>query len=291
MLRLLVVEGNKREQRERRSSIGGKTPAQGYGDVLSNLSKQVIFDICTPADIGANLPDKAGLSDYDGIALTGSALNLYDMHPEITQQIELAKTALQSGTPIFGSCWGLQVLSAAAGGDTQTCAIRKNPQGREVPIARKICLNDAGINHAMFAGKPYLFDAPAIHLDEVALMPREAKLLASNHMSQVQAYELIIGKTVAWGVQYHPEYNMHDLSLIMTALKTTMFNEGFFKTEEAFEEYCLDFKALHDNPQEKALRWKYGFDDTLLLQEHRERELMNWIDHLVKPTKSMRGRA
>ena len=132
MLRLLVIEGNSKTSRERRVAWGGVTPAEGYGAVLQNITPSAI-DICTPADVGFNSPSLDDLSGYDGIALTGSSMHLYEMHDEIKRQIALAKLALKSGTPIFGSCWGLQILAAACGGE-----VRKNPKGREVPVARKI---------------------------------------------------------------------------------------------------------------------------------------------------------
>ena len=124
-LRLLVVEGNTRDARERHLATFGKICAQSYADTLAALAPGAICDICMPADEGANLPDSAGLESYDGIALTGSALNIYDGGPAIARQLELARAVFASHTPFFGSCWGLQIASVATGGD-----VVKNPRGR-----------------------------------------------------------------------------------------------------------------------------------------------------------------
>ena len=43
---------------------------------------------------------------------------------------------------MFGSCWGLQVITAAAGG-----SVRKNPKGREIGFGRGIRLTEAGRKH------------------------------------------------------------------------------------------------------------------------------------------------
>ena len=55
------------------------------------------------------------------------------------RQVELARAVYKSGTPFFGSCWGLQVATVAAGG-----SVRQNPRGREVGIARDLTLTSAG---------------------------------------------------------------------------------------------------------------------------------------------------
>src|SRR5690348_864245 len=133
MPRLLVVEGNTAETRDRHRSMGGTVTGEGYAALLGTLLPEAMVDICFPTDPGANLPNGAGLADYDGIAITGSALNIYDGGPAIDPQIELVRAALGSGTPIFGSCWGLQLLTVAAGG-----SVRRNPLGREIGVARRI---------------------------------------------------------------------------------------------------------------------------------------------------------
>ena len=77
-LRILVVEGNTRPARERHAEASGLTPAASYAAVLQEIEPGILCDIALPADEGANLPDAAGLESYDGVVLTGSALNIYD---------------------------------------------------------------------------------------------------------------------------------------------------------------------------------------------------------------------
>src|SRR5689334_6715992 len=202
--RLLVMEGNTADARRKQVEAGGTAMSEGYADVLRRLQPDAIVDICYPADPGANLP-LGGLEGYDGVAITGSALNVYDGGPEIERQIELTRAVLASKTPLFGSCWGLQLITVAAGG-----VVAANPKGREIGIGRRIALTAAGRAHPMYAGKSASFDAITVHLDEVATLAPGTTVLASNTVSGVQAAELRLDGAVAWGVQYHPEFSLHD---------------------------------------------------------------------------------
>src|SRR5215475_641916 len=101
--RLLVVEGNTAEARRKQVEAGGTALSDGYAEVLRRFLPDGVVDICYPADPGANLP-LGGLEGYDGVAITGSALNVYDGGPAIEPQIELARAVLKSKTPLFGSC-------------------------------------------------------------------------------------------------------------------------------------------------------------------------------------------
>ena len=89
---------------------------------------------CLPGAVVDMLPRRPGryparwcvAQGYDGITITGSSLHVYNAGPEVMRQIDLARAALKTDTPLFGSCWGLQVLTAAAGG-----SVRKNSKGRD----------------------------------------------------------------------------------------------------------------------------------------------------------------
>lgn len=166
-LRLLIVEGNIREDREAYRASFGQTASESYAATLSDLAGDATCDICFPADAGAELPGSEGLEAYDGVAVTGSALNVYDGGPAIQRQIDLARAIFAARTPFFGSCWGLQLVSAAAGGE-----VKKNPRGREIGVARNIWPTEAGRGHPVLAGRSAAFDAPCSHIDHVAVPRR-----------------------------------------------------------------------------------------------------------------------
>ena len=283
--RLLVVEGNTAELRVRQVTAGGQVMSEGYADLLRGLLPDAVVDICYPADPGANLPI-GGLEGYDGVAITGSALNVYDGGPAIAPQIELAREVLKARTPLFGSCWGLQVITVAAGG-----TVRANPKGREIGIARRIALTPAGRGHAMYDGKASVFDAVTVHLDEVETLASGTTVLATNAQSDVQAAEIRIDGATAWAVQYHPEFSLADMAAIMRRYGRRLLNEGFFADEAARDAYVADLDALDREPGNKPLAWRHGVDQTVLDRSVRTAEIANWITHLVLPARGKRGRA
>jgi GMP synthase (glutamine-hydrolysing) len=285
-LRLLFVDGNTRQQRESHAAGYGTQPAQAYADEIAALVPGAVTDICLPADEGANLPDGAGLQSYDGIVLTGSALHIYQIEPAVTRQIELMRAIYASGTPCFGSCWGIQMGAVAAGG-----TVTANPKGREVGFARRITVNEAGRAHPLLAGRPAAFDAPAIHLDTVVQPPHGTTILASNAYSQVQAAEIRHEGGVFWGVQYHPEFPLRQVASILGRMVPVLIEEGFRADEEAAEIWLAELRALDADKSRQDLAWAHGLDAEVLDDTRRVTELRNFLDHRVRPLASARGRA
>src|SRR5258708_30087163 len=142
--------------------------------------------------------------------MPASAPNIYNGGPPTDPQTELARSVLAARPPMFGSCWGLQVLTVAAGG-----SVRKNPKGREIGFGRSIRLTDDGRRHPMYAGKVDVFNAPTVHLDEVETVAPGTIVLATNAWSAVQSAEIHTNGSVAWGVQYHPEYPLREVAAIV----------------------------------------------------------------------------
>jgi GMP synthase (glutamine-hydrolysing) len=275
--RLLVMEGNTADARVKQVAAGGTALSDGYADLLRRLLPGCVVDICFPADPGANLP-LGGLEGYDGVAITGSALNVYDGGPKIERQIELTRAILASKTPLFGSCWGLQLMTVAAGG-----VVRPNPKGREIGIGRRIALTAAGRGHQMYDRKGSTFDAVTVHLDEVATLAPGSTVLASNSISGVQAAELRRDGAVAWGVQYHPEFSLHDIAVVIRRYGSRLIGEGFFADLAARDAYAADLEMLDREPALQPIAWRYGIDSTVLDPAVRSAELANWVVHQVLP--------
>jgi GMP synthase (glutamine-hydrolysing) len=284
-LRFLVVEGNTRGAREAHKAAYGRTLSESYADVIQGAERDAVCDIAFPADEGANLPDAAGLESYDGIVLTGSHLNIYDRTPEIMRQIDLMRAIYASRTPSFGSCWGLQVAAVAADGDVQ-----QNPLGREVGFARRLRRTEEGRGHPMLEGRPEVYDAPAIHLDMVTVLPKDATVIATNPVSAVQAAEFRQDGGTFWGVQYHPEFSLAELAVIIRLRTELMIREGFCRTPEEVHAYADDLTTLDREPTRFDLAWRHGVDAEVLDTARRTREIRNFIEHRVKVEKSARGR-
>jgi GMP synthase (glutamine-hydrolysing) len=283
--RLLVVEGNTQKARTRQAQFTGQTYSEAYCDVLRSIAPEAVVDICFPTDEGANIPDAGGISGYDGIAVTGSSLNLYKAEAESLRQVELVRSVFETGVPMFGSCWGLQVGTVAAGG-----TVVKSKNGREIGLARKIVLTEQGTGHGLHAGKGPSFDAPAVHTDEVGEKPKGMTVTATNAHSEVQAAEIRHGKSVFWGVQYHPEFTLDEMAGIITRYGKTLVDEGPFRDLDELKSHAEDMKTLQKDPSRTDIAWRLGYDADVLEPARRLTEIRNWIERLVLPLMSQRGR-
>ena len=275
---ILVVDGYSRAGREGLIA-GGATPA---GDLYSAMLKKCLpgaeVEVVAPADPGASLPMGAALGDYAGIAWTGSSLTVYAEDPAVIPQIEFAKAAFEAKVPSFGSCWAAQIAVVAAGG---RCA--PNFKGREMGIARKIALTPEGRAHPLYHGKKSVFDAFISHEDEVTNLPPGGVLLAGNGHSQVQAVAVTHKGGVFWGLQYHPEYDLHELARLCYCRKQRLTDMGFFKDLEAAQDYVDKLEALHQDPSRRDLAWLLGLDEDVMNEDIRVAEVRNWIEHQVLP--------
>jgi len=276
-VRILVVEGNVAAMRARQTAALGYDAATGYGNVLRQLDPGVRCDIVRPADGPTQLPAAAALADYDGVAMTGSALNVYAGGGAVERQVELARAVFAAGVPFFGSCWGLQVAVTAAGGE-----VRPNPRGREFGFGRRITLNAAGAAHPMYSGKPAVFEAPTVHRDDIAALPAGAQVLASNDMG-LQAAAFTIGRCDFWGVQYHPEYDYADIAAAAERYGQTLVQEGMFRDAPALHTFAEELRELQTRPDDAPLLWRHGLGPAMRERGLRLLELSNWLWHQVLP--------
>jgi GMP synthase (glutamine-hydrolysing) len=150
-------------------------------------------------------------------------------------------------------------------------------------IVRKIQLTPAGEKHPMLEGRQPVFGNLMSHLDEVTELPPGAVVLATNDFTQVQAMEVRHGKGTFWAVQYHPEYDLHEMARLITARAQKLLREGFFADAADLSAYVEKLEALHRDPNRKDLRWQLDIEDDVLSDEIRQLEFRNWIQKVVLP--------
>jgi GMP synthase (glutamine-hydrolysing) len=247
-----------------------------FADTLAIHFPDVDVDRVNAAEPGDILPQGRDLADYAGLVVGGSGLHAYDDKPEVTRQVELVRAFGDTGGPILGCCWGLQIAVIAAGG-----SVRRSPNGREIVFARKVTLTDKGRAHPLYAGKPAVFDAPCIHLDEVESLPPAATLLCSNHHSEVQGATFALGRSEVWGVQYHPEFDLRHLADILRLFGETMIDEGFFGNDAERWEYGRALIRLAANPDQWSIAWRLGINEEIVNDELRNAEVINWVRHSI----------
>jgi GMP synthase (glutamine-hydrolysing) len=279
--RVLIIDGNRAAIRDQQVAAGGSPSGEGYARTLERLA-QVRCDIVRPADAEVRLGQP--LAAYDGVAITGSALNVYDGGAHIERQIELARATFTAGVPFFGSCWGMQVAVAAAGG-----RVRPNPLGREFGFARRIELSEAGRRHPMFGGKPAVFEAITVHRDDIGELPAGAQVLAVNDMG-VQALELRHGRGVFWGVQYHPEYSFAEIAACAVRYGAKLIDDGLFADRAELDAFVADLRALMQRPDDPRLAWKHGLGPAVREESLKLAELRNWLEIEVLPHAARRAK-
>ena len=271
MPRILIVDAYPREGRAALRAADGTEGGKLYQRMLERLSPGIACEIVYPAD--GELPEDSRLGDYAGVVWTGSNLSILDDEdPRVTRQVALARRLLDAGLPNFGSCFAVQLACVARGGHCEA-----NPKGREFGIARKIRLSSEGADHPLYRGKARVFDAFTSHADHVASLPERATLLAGNDWSPVQAAACEDGGSF-WAVQYHPEYDLHEVASLARLRERELILQGSFANEAEARGWTERLEALHDDPTRIDLALELDIGPSLLDEAERTREVRNWLD-------------
>lgn len=143
-----------------------------------------------------NYPNEDGdpsLDGVDGVVIGGSSAGVYEAadHPWITREKEFVERVVDEGIPLFGICFGHQLINEALGGTVV----------------------DSGVSRAhlvqMQFGDDDLFDdvtpvVPVLHSDVVTETGDGMETIAT-----AEYYEHFATRHEShpiWSVQYHPEF-------------------------------------------------------------------------------------
>lgn len=278
-LRFLIPDGYPPESRDEFDRVGMRQAWKLYADLLLKHLPGATYDVWLSSDPGSpTAPALDVVAGYDGILWPGCNLTVFEDDPRVHRHLTLAERAFEAGTPQFGSCWAIQIASHVAGG-----AVARSPKGREMGFAAKIQLTEAGLRHPMYSGKPPVFCHLVSHDDEVVRLPEGALHLAGNAWSAVQAAEIRHKRGLFWGVQYHPEYDLHEMARLIEARAGKLIKLGYFRGEEDLRAYVARLDALVAEPDRKDLRWQLRIDGDVLDDAVRECEFANWLRHVALP--------
>ena len=259
MKKILIVEGNLREENESFSKVGIQTHTESLKDSLNYFTKELNFDVINPSSDQNLQSVNKNLESYDGLIWGGSSLNIYNDTPEIRRQIEFMKECQKKVKNILAICWGMQVAVTAAGGEV------KKADGSHIGIANAITINENGLNHPLYKNKDQKFNSPAFNFDEVKTLPQDAICLASNKINKVQSLYFQINDTKIWGLQYHPEITYEKMiSLIEFRKDRLIANRKVFKDEIEINNHISFIK------------------DEISISDKKKRmtELNNWLNNL-----------
>jgi len=276
-MRFLIVDGYPAKSRDEFTEVGMRLAWELYRDLLIKHVPDAEYDVWLASDAPREAPGEREVRNYTGILWTGCNLTVYHTDDQrVTSQLGLAERCYKAGVPSIGSCWGLQVAVVAAGGK-----VGPHPEGREMGVARKIRLTEAGRTHPMMTGKPDVYSHLVSHDDEVQELPKSATLLAGNDWSRVQAAAVTHENGAFWGTQYHPEYDLHEVARLILARETKLINQGLFRRHDDLVAYSERLEELFANPDRKDLRWQLAIDDDILSDTCRQCEFANWVRTFV----------
>lgn len=133
-----------------------------------------------------------------GVIITGS-------HSMVTENlkwsVEIEKwvqEAAKNSIPVFGICYGHQLIGKALGG-----VVDNNPKGKEIGTVL-ISVKDEIKSDELFKDTPENFQAHVTHTQSVLSLPSGAKSLGFNNHDKNQ---IVRFSNLIWGVQFHPEFD------------------------------------------------------------------------------------
>ena len=261
MKRILIVEGNLREENQSFTDGGIKTHTESLKDSISYFTNDLEIDVVNPSS-DKNISEVAkGLEKFDGMIWGGSSLNIYNDTLEIRRQIEFMRSCQNKIKKILAICWGLQVAATVAGGQVKRCVT-----GSHRGIAHDIEINSNGLQHPIYKNKNETFNTPAFNFDEVVKLPKNSILLASNPINKVMGVNFKSGVSDIWGIQYHPEITYDKMISLIHFRKDRLLNNKAFVDEQEINNHVAMI-AEENKKSNKDLRM---------------RELENWLNYLLK---------
>ena len=103
--------------------------------------------------------------------------------------------------------------------------------------------------------------------------------LSGNAWTPIQAVSVSHQAGEFWGLQYHPEYNLHELARLMYCRIEKLVRLGFFRTPEEAQHYVDMLEEIHRDPSRKDFAWQLGLDKDVMDDKVRQTEVRNWIKY------------
>jgi len=161
-------------------------------------------------------------SAYRAVFITGSPSMVTDHEPWSEAAAAWLREAVAAGLPVFGVCYGHQLLAYALGGD-----VDYNPAGRSLGTRAVERTGDDPLT----AGLPGQFPAQMMHSQIVTRPPAGSAILArAGH----DPYQLLRYAPGVYSSQFHPEFG------------TDFMREYLLRNAQRLSEKGYDAPALAD---------------------------------------------
>ncbi|HET9820096.1 MAG TPA: glutamine amidotransferase [Rhodanobacteraceae bacterium] len=204
-------------------------------------------------DAGEPLPPQASIA---GAVITGSGAMVTERADWSERTADWIRNAMETGTPLFGVCYGHQLMAHALGG-----TVGWLPAGREIGTVA-VTRNDHG-GDAWLAALPAAFPAHATHRQSVLEPPQGAVVMAA---SERDPYQLLRYAPNAISTQFHPEFSAESMRAYIDARADALREEGLdpdalqagvHETEAAralLERFALAALAVSAAPRRNKVR-------------------------------------
>ena len=203
---------------------------------------------------------------YQGYVLTGSPASVHDSDPWIDRLMELVRELHAQKVPVYGSCFGHQVIAMALGG-----IVGPNDSGWSIGVSETEFLRRENWI-TPFQKTARLFSA---HREQVKALPVGARIVGTSDHCPIASFA--IGNHI-FTSEYHPELSAEFMSALVAELADTEFDS---RTANAALSEIAQGAAGHD-----FVRWIAKFLD----QDNRS-ELDEEIEMRLNAAKSICKRA
>lgn len=149
--------------------------------------------------------------------LTGSWSMVTDQEDWSEALAEWIRAAMAVGAPLFGVCYGHQLIAHALGGE-----IGYHPEGREIG-SLPVTLCPAGLSDPALREAGSSFDAQLTHMQTVLVPPPSATVLAR---SAHDPHQILRYGPNALSTQFHPEFTPAIMTGIISARAEALRGEG-----------------------------------------------------------------
>ena len=200
-MRILIINGWTKEGDQNHLDAGCIVQSNVFANLIKSIERRISVEI-----FNSYGDAKIHLSDYDAFVWTGSGNNIYETNSHNKNQIDTCNKIVELSKPIWGSCWGMQVIATALGGKVER---GKSP---EFGISRDIRIIDDELKNSIYKNKPVIFDAPAHHSDIITEIPKTFKVITQNKKCIQSMYSK---EKKIFCAQYHPELAYDYLGTMM----------------------------------------------------------------------------
>lgn len=173
------------------------------------------------------------LDDITAIILSGSGAMVTDHEttPWMQREMAVIQEAAQRKIPVFGICFGHQIMAQAMGGQVDWMVDSAGERTMELGPA-VATITPEGLVDPLFvdvADERQQFTIQATHSQHVTVQPPQTAILATNAISPIQA--LRYTDLPFWSLQNHPENSMILMDIrieeMRQMLKKEVFDQAF----------------------------------------------------------------